>query len=122
MSNLFKYTVGLGNVGSYQVAGLPYVTSSAITNQEKEFQFTYITKSITLENTGSNDVYFRFSENVDGHFKLPSTKKVELDVKCSSIFISASAGSGVEIFASMTTIPRKLLLPRNTLFSTASGG
>ena len=93
MSNLFKYTVGLGNVGSYQVAGLPYVTSSAITNQEKEFQFTYITKSITLENTGSNDVYFRFSENVDGHFKLPSTKKVELDVKCSSIFISASAGS-----------------------------
>ena len=122
MSNSFIYSTGLDNVGSYQVAGIPYITSSNISNQETQFSFPYITKSIVLTNTGSNDVYFRFSEDVDGHFKLPGTTKVELDVKCSAIFISASTGTGVELHASLTNIPRKLLLPENTLFSTASGG
>ena len=122
MSNSFIYSVGLGNVGSYQVAGMPYITSSNVLNQEKEFSFPYITKSIILHNTGSNDIYFRFSQDVVGHFKLPSSKRVELDVKCSSIFISASTGTGVELHAGLTNIPRNLLLPENTLFSTASSG
>jgi hypothetical protein len=120
MSNSFIYSTGLGNVGSYQVAGTPYLTSSNILNQEKQFSFPYITKSIILENTGSNDIFFRFSEDVNGHFKLPSAKKVELDVKCS--FISASAGTGIQLYASLTNIERTKLLPEATLFSTASAG
>ena len=122
MSNSFIYSTGLGNVGSYQVAGTPYLTSSNILNQEKQFSFPYITKAIVLENTGSNDIFFRFSEDVNGHFKLPSAKKVELDVKCSAIFISASAGTGIQLYASLTNIERTKLLPEATLFSTASAG
>jgi len=116
------YTTGLNNVGSYQVAGTPYLTASNIANQEKTFLFPYVSKSITIENTGSNPIYFRFSQDALGHFKLPSAKKVEIDAKCSAIFVSASAGTGIQLYASLTNIERIKILPEATLFSTASGG
>ena len=33
------YGVGLRNVGSYQVAGSPYLTASNLSEQEKQFSF-----------------------------------------------------------------------------------
>ena len=116
------YTAGINNVGSYQVAGIPYLTSSAIVNQEKRFSFPFVCKSITIHNTGSNDIYFRFSEDVDAHFKLPSSKIVTLDAKASAIFVSGSTATGIQLYASLTNLDRNLIPPEATLFSTASAG
>ena len=45
------YGVGLRNVGSYQVAGTPYLTASNLSNEEKQFEFPNVTKKIIVENT-----------------------------------------------------------------------
>ena len=44
------YGVGLRNVGSYQVAGTPYLTASNLSNEEKLFEFPNVTKKIVVEN------------------------------------------------------------------------
>ena len=50
MSDKFKYTVGLNNVGSYQVAGSPYVTSSTVSQDtEQEIQFPRVTNNVTVK-------------------------------------------------------------------------
>ena len=42
---------GLGSVGSYQVAGAPFMTGSTITGgQEVEIKFPAVTRSITIIN------------------------------------------------------------------------
>lgn len=50
MSDKFKYTTGLRNVGSYLAAGSPYVTSSAVsTGTEEEIAFPRVTNNITVK-------------------------------------------------------------------------
>jgi len=36
---------------------------------------------------------------------LPSNKKIDLDVKCTFLYVSASTQTGVQIFAEVTNIP-----------------
>ena len=55
MSDSFKYTTGLQNVGSYQVAGTPYVTASSVSDgQELELQFPRVTNNIKVRLDGSD--------------------------------------------------------------------
>ena len=103
MSN-FTYTVGLNNMGSYQVAGSPYLTASTIT-EEKEFSFPRVTKSLLIHNTGSADIYFYFVSSPSVKLRLPSAKKIDIDVKCASVFVSGSTQSGVQILGELTNIP-----------------
>lgn len=50
MSDKFKYTVGLNNVGSYQVAGSPYLTASTVSQDtEQEIQFPRVTNNVTVK-------------------------------------------------------------------------
>ena len=98
------YSVGLRNVGSYQVAGSPYLTASALENQEKQFNFPYVTKRILVHNTGSNDVYLYFSGSSVNKLILPQGKKLDMDVKCKFIYASASAATGIQMFAEVTNI------------------
>ena len=50
MSDKFKYTAGLHNVGSYLVAGSPYVTSSAVEeDNEKQITFPRVTNNVTVK-------------------------------------------------------------------------
>lgn len=105
-SNLGKiYTAGLGNVGSYQVAGTPYLSASLIQEQEKQFSFSYVSKRIIVENTGSSDIYVYFVTSPSTKLKLPASKKIDMDVKCSSIYISGSTQTGVQIAVELTGIP-----------------
>tara|TARA_R110000824_G_scaffold10754_1_gene47064 strand:- start:654 stop:1022 length:369 start_codon:yes stop_codon:yes gene_type:complete len=105
-SNLWNvYTAGISNVGSYQVAGTPYLSASQITEQEKQFSFSYVSKRITVENTGSSDIYLYFVTSPDTKFKLPAAKKINMDVKCASIYISGSTDTGVQLAAELTGIP-----------------
>jgi hypothetical protein len=99
------YSVGIRNVGSYQVAGSPYLTASTLTDEEKQFSFPYVTKRILVQNTGSNDAYLYFSGSSVNKLILPSNTKIDLDVKCTLLYISASSQTGVQIFAEVTNIP-----------------
>ena len=118
----FLYTAGLRNVGSYQVAGTPYITgSTSIDNgEEVKVEFPKVTKSVTVHALSSSDgtgvdVHFN-SLNADGrvaagiHFiRLSHMEKFTFNVKCKEIYISNPA-SGVEplsftVTAELTTIP-----------------
>ena len=50
MSDKFKYTAGLNNVGSYQVSGKPFVTASTISDGvEQQIEFPQVTNNITVK-------------------------------------------------------------------------
>ena len=130
------YEAGLRNVGSYQVSGTPWVTGS---NQSLtyltdgklvRFQLPYVSKSITVINTGANDLRLHFhsgsgvtiastdgqletgnaSSNVmAGHHYVTVPKNngsVTMDVKCKEIYLSNHSGgsTGYEIYAELTQI------------------
>ena len=49
-----KYAPGIGNVGSYQASGHPFLTGSEIEPSEQlRIEFPYVAKSITVMQTGS---------------------------------------------------------------------
>ena len=58
-----RYGVGVGNVGSYQVSALPWITGSSATakGQEVQYLFPKITKSITVISLGSEDIRVHFN-------------------------------------------------------------
>ena len=129
------YSVGLRNVGSYQVSGTPYMTGSTnmTLNKTLRHTFPYVTKSITVICThGANDIRVHFHPGVpspsisgDGlpnaggyatgdsvqgkhHYTtVPSSNgSVTFDVKVKEIYItSPAAASSYEIFAELTQIP-----------------
>ena len=50
MSDKFKYTAGLNNVGSYQVSGKPFVTASTISDGvEQKIEFPEVSNNITVK-------------------------------------------------------------------------
>lgn len=50
MSEVFKHTAGLQNVGSYQVSGKPFVTASTVTDgSEQQIQFPEVSNNITVK-------------------------------------------------------------------------
>ena len=120
IANRYRTSVGLRNVGSYQISGHPYITGSAlIANEEKKIQFPYITKKITVIASGSQGggdeglrVHFAATGSGDvvlgRHFiELNSHEdSIDMDVKCKEIYISSPAGTGgFMLYASLTNIP-----------------
>lgn len=121
-------SVGLRNVGSYQISGHPYVTGSTLhAGQEKKVPFPYVTKKITIIASGSSfgqglRVHFNptgsgtdSSNGASGpvvssnHFiNLDSHEdSLEFDVRCKEIYLSTPDGTaaGYKVYASLTTIP-----------------
>jgi len=122
MSNQFKYTAGLNNVGSYQVSGYPYVTGSTISaDTEDKISFSTISKSITVIGSSSDgnsmDPPLRVAFNSssagrvqDGkhYIEIDEDDSFTFDVRCKEIYISCSAGvsnGGYQVFAELTGIP-----------------
>lgn len=99
------YGVGLRNVGSYQVAGAPYLTASVINREQKQFSFPKVTKKIIVENTGSQEVHLFFTDNSQEGLIIPTAKKIEIDVKCTFLYASSSVNTGIQVFAELTNIP-----------------
>tara|TARA_R100000008_G_C3519125_1_gene132996 strand:+ start:132 stop:578 length:447 start_codon:yes stop_codon:yes gene_type:complete len=130
-----NYTTGLRNVGSYQVSGTPWITGSASTTafataKTIRHTFPYVTKSITVINTGANEIRLHFATgrtfSADGitgqqtyasgdddqnkyhYISIPgSSGSVTLDVKCKEVYLSNTSGgtSGYQMFAELTQIP-----------------
>ena len=113
-------SVGLRNVGSYQVSGVPYITGSELGDgAEKKVSFPYVTKSITVIQSGTagGDLRIHFQstgsspELISGHHYISMESAgdaLTMNVKCKEVYLSAaspSQKSGFEIFAELTNIP-----------------
>ena len=101
----FQYTVGLNNVGSYQVAGSPYLTASAVTDQIETISFPRVTQNIIIHNTGSANLHFYFVSSPGVKLVLPADKKMSMDIKCKELYVSASTATGFQLCAELTNIP-----------------
>jgi hypothetical protein len=123
MSN-FKYTAGLNNVGSYQVSGVPFVTSSTIPTSSSsaihwKVEFPLVTKEITIANHAQNShnlarVAFSqegLKDSVGNYFLIGSSKDgvgpTTLNVKATELYIMSDDNhtDTVSIFASLTYLP-----------------
>jgi len=107
----FNYRVGLGNVGSYQVSGLPFVSGGidCLVGAEK-VPFDNVTQWIVVSNVGGvgQDVKVAFSENgVAGSnfLTVPSgSVSPRMHVKCTEIWVWGS--DSVDVMAGLTSINR----------------
>ena len=95
MSERFKYTSGLGNVGSYQVSGKPYLTGSSITDlNEFEVNFPNVTKSVTIEKTaGAGELRVHFGSLSNKAIAVSGT----FDFRTDSNAFEIPNGSGVSV-------------------------
>lgn len=120
----YKYGTGLSNVGSYQVSGKPFLTSSAnvpasgAQPNNWEISFPTVTKQITVYNNGATgkDVRIAFSQNglndsVKNYFIMPPGVDGGIaqtfDVKATSLYImgdGTGAIADVSVLGSLTGI------------------
>jgi hypothetical protein len=112
----FNYRVGLGNVGSYQVSGLPFVSGGidCLLTAEK-VPFDNVTQWFVVSNVGQGEtqedtggVKVAFSENgISGSnfLTVPSgSVSPRIHVKCTEIWVWGS--SRVDVMAGLTSINR----------------
>ena len=113
------YSVGLNNVGSYQVSGVPFVTGSltapANTGTALKIEFPYVTRWISIANSSSHHIRFGFSAagtSGSNHFIVHEdnhpTQNGPYELKCTELYIMSNDGSdrsGVYVMAGLTNIP-----------------
>lgn len=117
--------MGEGYVPAYQLSGIPWVTSSAITLGEiQEHTFPHVTRFFTIMNKTSGSVIaVGFTWNgllpVSGNFfYLSGSEQITPELKVDRLFVSGVVGtSQYNIVAGLTSIPR-----RNFATVTASAG
>ncbi len=68
MGDFTKYGVGLNNVGSYQVAGTPWITGSTTlpAGHEVGYDFPMVTKTFTVINRSNENVRVHFNSTSSG--------------------------------------------------------
>lgn len=111
---------GLGSVGSYQMGGIPYASSSitvpASTSAPLKIQFPYVTKFVTVsnENTGTN-VAMRVGFSALGvsgsgknYFILDNGESYTGEWRIEDIFLVSNTTSqtSASVIAGLTPIPR----------------
>ncbi len=118
----YIYTAGLNNVGSYQVSGAPYLTSSVVPQSGSghfKVEFPYVTKQITISNYTSNShelIRVAFSaegleDGVGNYYIISPTKdgngSTTFDVKATELYVMADSNHAgyVSIFGSLTNLP-----------------
>lgn len=113
----FKYTVGLNNVGSYQVSGIPFASGSldATTGDALVITFPYVTQWVTVvnhDNGASNHLKIGFSENGVGgtnYFTLgpqggsEGTQNLTINVKVTEMWFTGSGD--FDVVAGLTGLP-----------------
>ena len=114
MSEAFIYSAGLGNVGSYQVSGIPFVTGAINATSATKVSFPYVTRWIEVVNySTSADVRVGFSENgvkETRYFRVGRANaagynhnSVRLEIKATELWLSGS--NSVDVIAGLTNIP-----------------
>ena len=107
---------GIGNAASYQVSGIPWVSSSltipASGSTPLEISFPQITRSIIVKNSSTGSVNMRvgFSENgVKGtnFFLLSAGESFAADLKVTRVYLMSNNGTVLtgSVIAGLTNIP-----------------
>ena len=109
-------------VPNYQLSGIPFLTSSMsneVGNTPIQIQFPYVTKSVTIHNTGGNDLRFGFTRHgllgteTNNYFVLHAhnTNKddpaLTLDVRCKEMWFTGpqnSSTTSFSLYAALTPI------------------
>jgi hypothetical protein len=119
------YSVGLNNVGSYQVSGMPFASGSLIapvsSSSPLEISFPYVTQWVQIiphSNSGTKiDLKVGFSENGvsgsgDNYFRIHArntdTYPPVYNLKVSKMFFQSDDGSSTisfDVVAGLTNIP-----------------
>ena len=116
-----SYRVGLHNVGSYQVSGVPWITGSAslASGSQDKIEFPFVAKSVTIINTETTngELYVHFNDTssgnvIDGrHFIILNDNKdsVTINAKCKEIYVSnpgiqTTAATAYTVIAELTSI------------------
>jgi len=130
------YYVGLANVGSYQVSGMPYATSSiavpANSGTPVQINFPWVTQRIVVRNTQNQPLRVAFSSNGargTNYYIIPAATvatnypESEFRVKVNSIFIISDSPTptSASIFAELTNIDSNLLINSGPSGSNWSG-
>ena len=120
MSDSFIYSVGLQNVGSYQVSGQPFLSSSitvpANTAEPLEIQFQQVTKFVIIRNEtdSAGDIRVGFSSGGlagTNFVRLAVSESLSADYKVTSVFLrsNTAAQQSASIVAGLTNIPSERL-------------
>lgn len=115
MSQQYPYGVGISNVGSYQVSGIPFVSGAiALTTAPIQITFPDVTQRIFVAKHAGDNVRVGFSANgVNGtnYFLLSGNlPPQEFRVKVSSIFVRAdSTTANISVSAELSNISETLL-------------
>ena len=112
------YRPGLGNVGSYQTSGIPWVSSSVTcpasgtTVAANRIDFPYVTKKLVVR-SDSGDIRVGFSDRgvrgMDGnkyYFVIATGASLELDFKVSRVYLYSDGPSvqNATVVAGLTSI------------------
>tara|TARA_R110000823_G_scaffold156009_1_gene286708 strand:+ start:380 stop:820 length:441 start_codon:yes stop_codon:yes gene_type:complete len=117
-----RYNVGIHNVGSYQVSGIPWLSGSALAaNEEHKLEFPMVTKSITIIASGAFDsgelrVSFAATGSEDSpvlaagrHISMAvNESSFTFNVKAKEVYVSANKSAsevGYMCVAELTNIP-----------------
>ena len=108
MSEANFYSVGINNVGSYQVSGYPFVTGSVGCATATKIEFPKITRWVNIQAT-VDECRVGFSQvGVENHnyFTLSAGQETgPLELKLSELWVSGSSvDSAVNILAGLTNI------------------
>ena len=128
----FNQPPGIADVGSYQVSGLPFIstgTAAANAAADTVIAFPSVTKSLIIENRADNatkllQIHFGSSANSavsNGRIiTLPGgsgvLSRIKLDVKCKELFLSTPSGgdaAAFQVFAELTGIDTAQMIKIN---------
>lgn len=108
--NVHRTRMGLGNVGSYQISGHPYLTGgllvSSSLNGEKTVIFPRVVRSFTVINKATAPIYIHFDSRANTdvityyHYISLNNQddSIKVDVKCKQVYISMANNSATGSF------------------------
>ena len=98
----YNYKPGLGNVGSYQSSGIPYVTSSLTVPAESgtplQVSFPSVTREFTVRNDGASEIRVGFSvlgvsgSSATNFYEVASSGSFSAPMKVTDLFLISSHG------------------------------
>ncbi|HHZ95703.1 MAG TPA: hypothetical protein EYN67_09110 [Flavobacteriales bacterium] len=106
----YDYKPGLGNVGSYQVSGVPYVNGAINATSEAKLTFPSVTSWIVVSNADGNGVlkigFSSLGLSANGNFLELADGAVSprLEVKVTELYLLGS--NNVSVMAGLTGITR----------------
>jgi hypothetical protein len=120
MSDSFIYSVGLQNVGSYQVSGQPFLSSSitvpANSAEPLEIKFDQVTKFVIIRNETDSADAIRVGFSSGGlagtnYVRLAVSESLSADYKVTSVFLRSDTATqqSASIVAGLTNIPSERL-------------